>query len=445
MKLTALEIKDLAILTTRLYYSESVELGVLADTQKPCDRVANLSRKLIKINPYCSTAIRYLVHSIQKGAKIVEEDLVGTSFEQDSLALMEVNELKDQFMAELCRKILVINPRDANTLFLLAYLISQGVPAEADDFKGTRLEGAECEINDSIECASVLLRKLLSLYSHTTDALYGDAYDVLLICLQHKRVALEIEDLKGTSFEGENLKEINRELLVKELAAKKLDLKAFETLSNGLARYRVILGESGPTSYDGNRSVFVSNKTLSPAEIEIVVDRHIQQYLEVEYVRQDRLFSLSYDLSEAADHFLKNPTVPITPKLLVGTQWEKEPPALVNRYEFIAEYCRLALKCYPKNVCALYTLGLCILKGIPTTPRDFYRSTFEKRPSEEGKPGELASVLYGRMRALDKKTKDDALKFLPRYSLPRYSFETMREEQIEPERKKVITRRAPKS
>lgn len=42
--------------------------------------IAEFSRKLIKINPNCTTAIRYLARVIEEGATILPQDLLGTKF-----------------------------------------------------------------------------------------------------------------------------------------------------------------------------------------------------------------------------------------------------------------------------------------------------------------------------------------------------------------------------
>ena len=146
------QVKELALLIPRLFYKElmpqdlegspflkgtSFENKVITETE--ADRyqlIAEFSRKLIQINPHCSTASRYLAACLKEGIAFIPQDLVGTRFEGHfgSIALMS-----PRIVAfELYRKAIAINPRDTRAIYGLCISLVEGtnVVIVAEDLVG---------------------------------------------------------------------------------------------------------------------------------------------------------------------------------------------------------------------------------------------------------------------------------------------------------------------
>lgn len=394
-ELTFKQVQALALFTTKLFYAaidlDDVEglpflKGTSFENQSPTteDRyqlIAELSRKLIKVSPRCSTAIKYLGRVIELGAPFLPQDLIGTKFENhfDSANSMEV-------ASELYRKVLSINPRDSFTIYYLSMLImSNAVSVVASDLLGTSFEGELYpEHLDKVAVGAALTRKVMDLYKvENQDFIYRLARKQLVLCFCVDQAELTEEDLEGTPFQGEPLDGLNCEENCGRLKEwiEKAGCLAFTSISNALARVRNAQRyylnatrhhacDLASQIRDASRSSMVSpDKGIFYQLIKNhACENFSRRYLEVDYIKQEYLFMISRDLTASAIDIYKADR--ISRSMLLGSQQEHY-KRQVNKYELMAEFCRKAMALTPTSTDTMRVLALSIRKGIKLTWSDF--------------------------------------------------------------------------
>lgn len=121
MGLTYVQVKNLARLTTRLFYAESIELGNMTPGRTPIDLIADLSRRLLEINPNCSVALRYLAFALMNEAFFDKRDLKLTQSKAVPIKEMTQDEM-ESLIIKLFEKSARLEPQDKVAKEMLVYL-----------------------------------------------------------------------------------------------------------------------------------------------------------------------------------------------------------------------------------------------------------------------------------------------------------------------------------
>lgn len=353
--------------------------------------IAFLARRLLRINPTCTLALRYLTRVLERDIPIEQQDLEYTLFKD-----LDKDQIpRDALIVELCRSIRKIEPNNRFATIRMAQVAFSKIPIKKEDLIGTELENENPIHYSNIDLSAALSRQLIQCaIKEGHDLISDSAYAHLGLCLAFK-AKLKAQDLLHTPFENNTLDSVNRAALIEYYSQFN---SHSASIANAIKLNATIKKQknSFENPYSPSDLMRLSISECRPEMLERITgafDSRIQSYLALECIHQEQYMSMSATLFNAAFKLNEEEKV-IQPNLLLGSAWEGHNPQSVPRYDFIAELCRKALSFDPKNAEALCLLGLSLSKGASLKKVDLKATPFAECPLEAVDRQRLVNLMY---------------------------------------------------